>query len=219
PSGTARVYALMPARAIAGLCGRTPQDTAVNALQRVAELIYSAELGPSAQAQVRRAQHNGPLLQAVAHDDAASARRAIDALLNEHIVRLRVSVDGRLLADVGGPFVLAPVSAPLRLGGRTIGELTLSVQDDEGYLRLARRLAGLDVLMYMNANSPRPQLVKDSLGPAPGPALAAVPASGSFHYRGHDYRVFTVHAGAFPSGPLVIRVLVALPYPGPRRAR
>ncbi len=42
----------------------------------------------------------------------------------------------------------------------------LSIQDDEGYLRLTRRLAGLDVLMYMGANHTR--LVKNSLGPEPG---------------------------------------------------
>ncbi len=45
--------------------------------------------------------------------------------------------------------MLAPVTAPLRQGGRTIGSFTLSIQDDEGYKRLANRLAGLDVLMYM----------------------------------------------------------------------
>jgi hypothetical protein len=39
-----------------------------------------------------------------------------------------------------------------------------------------------------------------------------VPASGAFEYRGHRFRVFTVNASAFPSGPLTIRVLVPLPY-------
>jgi hypothetical protein len=57
--------------------------------------------------------------------------------------------------------------------------------------------------MYMSS-----KLVKNSLGPSPG----QVPASGSYQYRGHSFRVFTVHATAFPSGPLVIRVLVPIPY-------
>ena len=68
--------------------------------------------------------------------------------------------------------------------------------------------------MYMNLGPGPPQLVKDSLGPMPGPALASVPASGAYHYRGRSFRVFTVHATAFPSGPLTIRVLVPIPYPG-----
>ena len=210
PAGSARVYLLMPYSTIDKLCGSTPADTAVNTLRGVANLIYTAESGHRAQAQVHRAQRNRPLLEAVAHHDAQAARLAIDALLNQHIVRVRVDAGGQLLSDVGGPYVLAPVSAPLRQRGHTIGTLELSIQDDEGYLRLARRLAGLDVLMYMNPS--HPQLVKDSLGPAPGPALAEVPAEGSFNYKGHSYRVFTVNAQAFPSGPLVIRVLVPLPY-------
>jgi hypothetical protein len=209
PSGAARVYLLIPTGSISRLCGGTSQDTIVNTLERVADLIYAGEIGLSAQKQLRRVQRNKALLEAVANREPAATRLAIDALLNEHIVRLRVSAGGQLLSDVGGPYVLGPVSAPLRLDGHTIGSFVLSIQDDEGYLRLAKRLAGLDVLMYMNAAH---QLVKDSLGPAPGPALATVPASGAFSYEGRAFRVFTVHAKAFPAGPLTIRVLVPLPY-------
>jgi hypothetical protein len=215
PSGALRVYLLIPTSAASPLCGHTAQDTTVKTLRRVAELIYAGETGGHAtRAQVRRVQSNRPLLEAVARREPAAAERAIQALLNHHIVRLRVSADGQLLSDVGGPYVLGPVSAPLRLGGHTIGSLVLSIQDDEGYLRLTRRLAGLDVLMYMNLGSGAPQLVKDSLGPLPGPALASVPAGGAYRYRGRSFRVFTVHATAFPSGPLTIRVLVPIPYPG-----
>ena len=85
----------------------------------------------------------------------------------------------------------------------------LSIQDDEGYKRLAKRLAGLDVLMYMG---PPPSLVKNSLGPAPG----SVPDSGAYSYRGRSFRVFTLHAKAFPSGPLRITVLIPIPYLGAR---
>jgi hypothetical protein len=206
------VYLLVPASTALALCGRTSQDTVVNTLRSVAELIYTGESGRSAHKQVLRVQHNKALLEAVANREPAATEAAIKALLNEHIVRLRVSAGGQLLSDVGGPYVLAPVTAPLRLHGRTIGSFVLSIQDDEGYLRLTRRLAGLAVLMYMNVVPGPPQLVKDSLGPAPGPALAAVPASGPFRYEGRSYRVFTVHAKAFPSGPLTIRVLVPIPY-------
>ena len=64
--------------------------------------------------------------------------------------------------------------------------------------------------MYMDAAPP--QLVKDSLGPMPG-RRSPVPASGAYRYEGRSFRVFTVHATAFPSGPLTIRVLVPMPYP------
>ncbi len=217
PSGALRVYLLIPTSAAARLCGATPQDTMVNTLRRVAQLIYAGETaGHATRVQLHRVQSNRPLLEAVARREPAAVERAIHTLLHHHIVRLRVSAGGQLLSDVGGPYVLGPVTAPLRLGGHTIGTVVLSIQDDEGYLRLTRRLAGLDVLMYMNLGPGAPRLVKDSLGPMPGPALADVPASGAYRYQGRSFRVFTVRAAAFPSGPLTIRVLVPIPYPGAR---
>ena len=130
----------------AALCGadaqRTPSSTRCG---RVAHLIYSGR-GRQARAARRsdRVQRDQALLRAVAAAIPAATRRAIDSLLNQHIVRLRVSAGGRLLSDVGGPFVLAPVSAPLHLGGRAIGSFVLSIQDDEGYKRLTGRLVGLE---------------------------------------------------------------------------
>jgi hypothetical protein len=204
PSGSLRVYLVRPVRSTTGLCGRTPQDTLINTISRIARLIYAGEAGGRALIQVHRVQHDPALLSAVARRDPAATRTAIEGLLNQHIVRLRVSAGGRLLGDVGGPYVLAPVRAALRLNGRQIGNLVLSIQDDEGYLRLTKRLAGLRVLMYMRGS----ELVKNSLGPAPG----TVPASGRYQYRGHTFDVFTLDAQAFPSGPLTIHVLIPIPY-------
>jgi hypothetical protein len=169
----------------------------------VAHLIYQAEGGHRTLSQVHRVQRDQALLQAVARREPGATRAAIESLLNQHIVRLRVSAGGQLLSDVGGPFVLAPVTAPLRLGGHKIGSFVLSIQDDEGYLRLARRLVGLRVLMYMG-----PRIVKNSLGPVP----RSVPTTGSVTVGGQTYRVFTVHAKAFPSGPLRIVVFMPIPY-------
>ncbi len=211
PAGAAQVYLLKPLTAIAPLCGASERDAQVATLERIADLIYEGEAGPRTLTQIHRVQRYAPLLAAVARRDPEGTREAVDALLHHHLVRLRVSAGGTLLADVGGPYVLAPVRAPLRLGKRVIGSIVLSIQDDEGYLRLAKRLAGLDVLMYMRSEHGTPLLVKNSLGPGVGP-LSSVPAKGSYTYKGHRFTVFTVHASAFPSGPLTIRVLVPLPY-------
>jgi hypothetical protein len=204
PAGDAlRIYLLRSVGSTAPLCGASDEDTIVNTISHVAHLIYQGEAGRRTLKQVHRVQRNQPLLSAVAHRDAAATRRAVEALLHQHIVRLRVSAGGRLLSDVGGPFVLAPVHASLRLGGRTIGDLVLSVQDDEGYKRLAARLVGLDVVMYMGS-----RLVKSTLGPSPG----AIPTSGKLRLRGRTYRLFTFNAEAFPSGPLRITGLIPIPY-------
>jgi hypothetical protein len=202
--GPLRVYLLRSLRSIAPLCGAGRDGTVVNTLSHVATLIYAAEVGRSTLPQVRRVQHNQALLTAVAHGESEATRLAIDNLLNEHIVRLRVlDGAGELLSDVGGPYVLAPVRAPLRLNGRTIGSFVLSIQDDMGYRLLAERLAGLDVVMYRGS-----QVVMSSFSPPP----PHVPTSGPFSYKGNTYRAFTFHAEAFPSGPLRITDLIPIPY-------
>jgi hypothetical protein len=208
PSGKISVFLLRSVSSTSALCGSSSLETTANTLGRIANLIYTAEGGRRTLAQVRRVQRDQPLLHAVARRDPTATRTAVEALLHHHLVRLRVlAPDGTLLVDDGGPFVLAPVTAPLRLGGKKIGSIVLSIQDDEGYKRLLGRLVGLKVLMYMG-DAAHQKLVKNSLGPNPG----NVPASGDYSYRGNDFRVFTVHAEAFPSGPLTIRVLIPIPY-------
>jgi len=203
PAGRLRIYLLIPVAAMSRFCGRTAEDTVVSVLSHVAAIIYANETGPSALAQVHRVQQNAALLRAVERRDAAATRLAIVGLLNQHVVRLRVSTAGRLLADVGGPFVLAPRNATLQLRGVTIGSFVLSIQDDLGYLLLAKRLAGLEVIMHRHN-----KLIMSSLAPGFPP----VPSEGSYEYGGHKYRVFTLHASAFPSGPLQIAVLIPIPY-------
>lgn len=213
PNGSPlQVYLLKPLTAVEALCGASDEDTQVNTLRQVAELIYEGESGSRTLVQVRRVQTDRPLLEAVAEREPLAVRAAVAALLHHHLVRLRVlDKSGHLLTDDGGPFVLAPVTAKLKLHGKTIGSIVVSIQDDEGYLRLTHRLAGLDVLMFMQDAGGKPRLVKNSLGPGVG-GLSSVPASGSYTYKGQRFRVFTVKAGAFPSGPLTIRVLVPEPY-------
>ncbi len=204
PSGAPlRVYLVRTVGSLTPLCGDSEQDTQFNTISRVAHLIYEAESGSRTLPQVRRVQRNQALLQAVARRDPRATRTAVAALLHEHIVRLRITAAGRLLTDDGGPYVLAPVSAPLRLQGRTIGTLTLSIQDDEGYKRLVARLAGLDVVMYMGG-----RLVKSTIGYSPGP----VPTSGTYTHGGKSYRAYTFYATAFPSGALRITDLIPMPY-------
>jgi hypothetical protein len=203
PSGQARVYIFRPLSEIRSLCGRSQQDTLVNTLRQVASLIYYGEVGPRALHEIRRVQADREMLAAVAARSPSATERAIKRVLNQHIVRLRVSAAGRLLSDVGGPFVLGPRTASLALHGRTIGSIVLSIQDDSGYLKLTDRLAGLHVLMYMGR-----RLVMGSIDPVP----ASYPSEGLISDAGHEYRVFTLHLRSFPGGPLRVAVFVPIPY-------
>ncbi len=207
PSGSARIYLIRSISTITPLCGASAEDTTVNTLTRIARLIYEGETGPRTLVQIHRIEKDPGLLAAVAQRDPAATKVAVERLLHHHVVRLRVLAAGRLLVDDGGPYVLGPVHGTLHLHGQRIGGFLLSIQDDEGYLRLTGRLAGLKVLMYMGGPD-HPKLVKNSLGPNPG----TVPASGSYTYHGQNFRVWTLNASAFPSGPLTVRVLIPIPY-------
>jgi len=70
-----------------------------------------------------------------------------------HIVRLRVERAGRVLGDVGGPDIIAPISGALRWKGRMIGTYVMSVQDDAGYVKLVSRFIGVPVDLYRNGRS------------------------------------------------------------------
>lgn len=63
-------------------------------------------------------------------------------------MRIRaVTAGGRLVNDVGGPYVLAPASAPVRSRGHVVGRVTLSIQDDTGYIKLTHRFTGAAVVL------------------------------------------------------------------------
>jgi hypothetical protein len=203
PTGAVRIYLFRRFSSFRALCGRDREETLVNTLRDIAGLIYAGETGPRAEREIRRVQRDRELLAAVAARNPRAAERAIDKVLNQHIVRLRVLAGGHLLSDVGGPHVLGPRTAPLTLHGRRIGTLVLSIQDDRGYEKLTDRLAGLRVLMFMGR-----RLVINSLGPPP----ATLPAEGLINIGQATYRVFTLHFTSFPSGPLRVVVFAPIPY-------
>jgi hypothetical protein len=93
------------------------------------------------------------LIAAVTADNAAATFKAVQALVYHpawHIVRLRVlDASGRLLADFGGPDVIAPVSGVLRsASGAQIGTFVMSVQDDVGVTKLESDFVGDPIGIY-----------------------------------------------------------------------
>jgi len=76
------------------------------------------------------------LASAVASGNPAMVRAATHEIVYTpvwHIVRLRVlSTSGQLLADVGGPYVLAPLTGQISYQGKVVGSFVMSVQDDLG---------------------------------------------------------------------------------------
>jgi hypothetical protein len=199
PSGALRIAILVPSAQLT--CPTDASLTRSAVLGRVGERIYEAEENsPVVAATVRRMESTAAFRTAVANRDPAATRQAILGFFAAHIhvVRVRVLVGGKLLIDEGGPFALAPVSGTLRSGGHVVGTFVTAIQDDAGYLKLARLFTGAQVLMRVGSRQ-----VMGTLSPGP----AQVPDRGTVSYGGHSYQAFSFMATAFPSGPLRISLL------------
>ncbi len=205
PTGALRVVLLVPSAALS--CAGSAAQTRVEALGHVGERIYEEEAGSSyVRATLRQIEANHAFQQAVAERDTASIRAAIVSFFAAHIhvVRVRVyavepSGAERFLYDLGGPYVLAPVHGTVRSGGREVGRFSFAIQDDAGYVKLARRFTGADVLMRVGARQ-----VMGTLAPGP----AQVPDRGPVSYGGRTYQAYSFTGEAFPSGPLRISLLL-----------
>jgi hypothetical protein len=182
-------------------------EVLANAAGSVAERIYAAEVRSSeTAADKRQIESNGPLLSALQSGDRAALHVAVHALVysHTHIVRLRVSRGSELLADEGGPYILAPISGTLRLNGKQVGHFVFSVQDDLGYVKLVARFLGAPLVLRTDSgNVPIEGLL------SPGPA--SIPGHGPVAYRGATYQAYSFKADAYPSGRLRVSLLLPLP--------
>jgi hypothetical protein len=200
PSGALRIALLIPSSAVS--CPGSASQTRVATLGHVGERIYKEELAsPSVSATLRQMERTPAFIDAVAAQSVAATHAAITGFFKAHIhvVRVRVTVAGHLLIDDGGPYVLAPVHGTLRKGGRVVGEFEMSIQDDAGYLKLARLFTEAQVLMRVGGRQ-----VKGTFEPGMG----VLPERGMLSYRGQSYAVYSFIADAFPSGPLQISLLL-----------
>ncbi len=230
PAGTLRVTLARSLASTASECGSTTSDTMRRAIGEAVMQIYATEAhGATLAQQALRVERDGQLLGAVAAHDPAGIRAAVIGLLNQHIVRVRVLAPGLAPVDVGGPYVLGPVTVALRQGGRAIGSAELSIQDDLGFVLLARRLTGVQVVVGLPPTPPvtpaEAQLIASSSQRVGGyrvvlrggarptmstlpDAPATLPVHGTVSVDGRAYAVFSFTGEAFPSGPLPVWVLV-----------
>jgi hypothetical protein len=187
-------------------CGAAAPRVLAAAAGTVARRIYAGEMtGTETRSDQRQVETDTALLRAVASGERGAVASAVTALVysHTHIVRLRVTRGSTVLADVGGPYILAPVGGSLRLGGRTIGHYVLSVQDDLGYVKLVSRFIGAPLVM--RAGSRQIPVEGQSASPP-----ASIPNLGPVRIAGATYEAFSFDAQAYPSGPLRISLLLAL---------
>jgi hypothetical protein len=180
---------------------------AISAVDRAAALrIYAGELhGAETMADIGHVTRSPALLSAMAGSNPAAIQAAVHGLVYAprwHIVRLRVLKAGKVLADVGGPYIIAPVTGTLRLHGRTVGSYVMSVQDDVGFVKLVSRFIGAPIDIYRNG-----VFLMGTLKPAP----QAMSTGTTVTVAGSTYRASVMQAGAFPGGSLEIALFVKEP--------
>jgi hypothetical protein len=189
-------------------CGSAARGVLATADAEVVTDIYANELaGAEVGADLARVSRSQRLIGALERHDAAAVRVAVAKLVYHHgwhIVRLRVlDVAGRVLADVGGPDVIAPVPGLLRsAAGLLVGSFVMSVQDDAGVTKLERRFVGDPIGIYY----------KGALVAGLGARLPAAPPAGpSLTLAGVRYSAVWRTYDAFPRGTL--RSLLLVPPP------
>jgi hypothetical protein len=189
-----------------GACGAAGGEVLARTAGEVAQRIYGSELRSSeTELDKRQIETYAPLLSAVESGEHAAVEAAVHSLVDSHthIVRLRVDRGSELLADHGGPYILAPITGTLRVHGETIGHFVFSVQDDLGYVKLVTRF--LDTPLVMRTDSGNVP-VEGLLTPGP----ASVPDRGPVRYRGADYVAYSFRAQAYPNGRLRVSLLLAV---------
>lgn len=205
PERPASITLLAPSASIAAVCdkpGTNPAQAQADTYGLVAERVYYAEHeGSKAELLLHYAEHSRPFREAVLAGSAKATRAAIIGFFRSHlhIVRVRVIRGGKLLLDVGGPHVLAPIPGVIRNArGQVAAHFLMAIQDDLGFQILAHAFTGAQVAMRAGARQ-----VMGSLSPGP----ATIPDRGRVMYRGVPYQAYSFMAEAFPSGPLRISLL------------
>lgn len=192
----------------AAACGAATAATLASVAAMVATNIYRGELGDTeAKMDLARVTSAPDLQAAVAADSPRSTLTAVKRIVYHpfwHIVRLRVlDAQGRVLADFGGPYVIAPVDGVLRSAtGAVIGSFVMAVQDDVGYAKLEHRALGDPIGIYVNRT-----LAVELAGVFP----KLEPSGGEVKLAGMRYGAETLTLTAFPSGALDAVIAIAPP--------
>jgi hypothetical protein len=197
--------------AASAACG-TKAAAAIAGVDAIAaQRIYTGEMHSSeVSADIAHIKGSQALAQALAGSNRAGVYAAVHALVympHWHIVRLRVVKAGQVLADVGGPDVIAPLSGTLTWKGKRVGGFVMSVQDDAGYVKLVSRFIGVPIDLYRNGS-----LVMGTLPSAP----AGVGDGAHVTIAGRSYQALVLQAQAFPAGPL--RAVLFVPTPSANTA-
>jgi hypothetical protein len=181
--------------------------TAIDHLTTVARRQYSLEIhGGAAFGALHKVGRDAGLLRTLQSGNASALRAYVQRQFagvwyHLHVSRMRIVQGSRVVVETGVPFVVAPVHMTLHgHGGRTLGTLQVSIQDEIGFVRLMHRHYPIDVVV-------RGQRAGDVRTSLPVAAPANLPSSGSVTIAGQHYLVRSFHQTAWNNEPVTISIL------------
>jgi hypothetical protein len=180
--------------------------TAIDSLTAVAQRRYGIEThGGVAFGTLHRVGRDAGLLRVLKTGDLNATRTYVRQQFNAvwyhwHVSRLRIVKGSQVLVDTGVPFVVAPTAMTLHAGGKTLGRLEVSIQDEIGFVRYMHRNYPVDVVVRGQGTGH----VRSSL---PAATNAALPSRGSVTLSGRKYNVRSFHETALASEPVTVWIL------------
>jgi hypothetical protein len=183
----------------------------IDRILEVAKLSYRSEArGAKLMQQLRRIARDRILLNALSRGDVGGAQAEADAQLRSplnhfvHVTRISVVRGSRVLVNAtvnpDGVFVVAPGSRVLRLHGRLLGTLLVSIQDVTGYVKVVHDVTGADVLVRGASGH-----VRASRG---APSVVRLPSSGHVTIAGRRYAVRSFRELGWGNEPLMVWILL-----------
>ena len=178
---------------------------------RSARRAYDRETrGSKLQRETARIAGDAALLGALARGDAAAARAEAQAQLVSpanhlaHVSRISVMHGGRVLVNAtlnaDGSFAVAPARRQLRLRGRGVGTLLVSIQDATGFVKLVHQRTLADAVARGASGQVRASL--------PAAAHAQLPLAGNVTIAGRSYAVGSFRELGWGGEPLEVSILV-----------
>jgi hypothetical protein len=190
----------VPSRVMSARCPSGGAAAHIRAVLRAARYRYSQErVGLAVHVAFRHVEHDGALVRALRAGDLRSAQARADQLLIGHVVRIRIRSGSRVLVDANPTsFAVGGTVHSLRVHGRTLGQMEVSIQDVIGFLRLVHLYDGGEAVV----RGSRGQL-RSSLAGLP----RRLPSSGCVSAGGRRYAVDAFAERGFASEGLSVWVL------------
>jgi hypothetical protein len=196
-----------PARRASARTAPARSTAAIDRYTAAAKHQYAAEVsGAKPTALARRVARDPTLLRLLQSGDLAGTRAYVSRQFPSvwyhwHVSRMRIVQGSKVVSENGVPFAVAPAQITLHgKGGRSLGTLEVSIQDEIGFVRLMHRSHPIDVVVRGQGSGH----LRTSL---PAAANATLPSSGSTTIAGRRYRVRSFHETAWGNEPVTVWIL------------